>query len=443
MTVGSDDTASHAALRRDLGLGGAVFMGLGSILGTGVFVSLAMGAGLAGPAVVLAIVLAGLVATCNALSSAQLAAAYPVSGGTYEYGVRLLSPGVGFAAGWLFLCAKSASAATAALGCAAYALSLAGLTEPVLRSALAVVVVLVLTGLVVGGVRRSSAVNIVIVSMTLLALGAFVVAGLLPALRNGGATLAPFFASPIGRGPFAGLLEATAILFVAYTGYGRIATMGEEVREPRRIIPRAIVITLVVSGLVYASVAIVSVASIGADRLGASVNGGGAVLESVARAYGSPVVGTIVSVGAITAMLGVLLNLLLGLSRVVLAMSRRSDLPGGLSVVSSDTSSPVRAVVVVGVVIAVIAGLGSIQFAWSLSALTVLVYYAITNAAALRLPKEQRLYPRWIVWSGLVSCLLLACWISPRIWLVGVCMLLTGFVIRVLCRRVTASGSIR
>ena len=103
-------------LQRELGLAGATVTGLGSILGTGVFVSLAIAAGITGPSVILAIVLAAGLALCNALSSAQLAAAHPISGGTYEYGYKYLSPRLGFTAGWLFLCAKTASAATAALG---------------------------------------------------------------------------------------------------------------------------------------------------------------------------------------------------------------------------------------------------------------------------------------------------------------------------------------
>jgi APA family basic amino acid/polyamine antiporter len=111
-------------LRREVGVVGATMMGLGSIVGTGIFVSMGIAAGSAGPAVVLAIALSALIAVCNGLSSAQLAAAHPVSGGTYEYGYRWLHPSLGFLAGWMFVCAKTASAATAALGFSGYVLDL-------------------------------------------------------------------------------------------------------------------------------------------------------------------------------------------------------------------------------------------------------------------------------------------------------------------------------
>ena len=423
--------ASSRQLRRDVGLPGATFLGLGSILGTGVFVSIGLAAGAGGPSVLLAIALAGLVAACNALSSAQLAAAMPVSGGTYEYAYRLVRPSAGFAAGWMFLCAKSASAATAALGFSGYALHLVGADDTRVRTLLGVLAVAVLTVLVLTGVRRSSVANIAIVSVTLVALGAFVVFGLASAAGNARESLAPFFR---GGGP--GLLEATALMFVAYTGYGRIATMGEEVRDPERTIPRAIIVTLFVSAFIYAAVGFVAVSSVGAGTLADAVAGSGAPLEAVARTFGVPGVRHVVAVGAITAMLGVLLNLILGLSRVVLAMARRNDLPASLARVNRAGTTPGPAVVGVGVVIGAITLVGSISLAWSFSAFTVLVYYALTNVSALRLPREERLYPSWVAWCGLVGCLSLAFWVEPRVWIGGLGVLGAGFVVRAVCRAV-------
>jgi APA family basic amino acid/polyamine antiporter len=227
-------------LRRDLGVTSATLLGLGSILGTGVFVSIGLVAGLATvwtPVVVLA---AALVATCNALSSAQLAAAYPRSGGTYEYGYELLHPLAGFTAGWMFLAAKSASAATAALGFSSYILMTLGIATPGAVVGVGALVVIALTVLVAGGLRRTSVVNTVIVSFTLLALGAFVAFGI-PRALEGWANLGPSSSPSLGS-----LLEATALMFVAYTGYGRVATLGEEVRDPKTTIPRAIITTLFV-----------------------------------------------------------------------------------------------------------------------------------------------------------------------------------------------------
>ena len=307
-------------LDRVIGLGGATFLGLGSILGTGVFVSIGLAAGVAGPSVILAVVLAAAIATCNGMSSAQLAAAHPVSGGTYEYGYRYLNPLLGFGAGWMFLCAKSASAATAALGFSGYLLHAIGRGDQTTMVIVALAGVVVLTGVVLLGMRRSNVANTVIVLVTLTALGAFVVTGLPDATDNLGERLSPFF----GDGAF-GLLEATALMFVAYTGYGRIATLGEEVREPRKTIPRAIITTLGVSAVLYVSIAVVAVGAAGAGSFGTIAESAAAPLEVVARGLGHDSVAKVIAVGAVTAMLGVLLNLLLGLSRVLLAMDEVAD----------------------------------------------------------------------------------------------------------------------
>jgi APA family basic amino acid/polyamine antiporter len=431
----SASSPGAGSLRRDVGLGGAVMMGLGSILGTGVFVSVGIGAGVAGPSVVLAIGLAGLLAVCNALSSAQLAASHPVSGGTYEYGYRYLTPGLGFAAGWMFLCAKSASAAAAALGFAGYALHAGGANSATARTGLALGAVVVLTGLVLAGVRRSNRVNMVIVGVTLAALVCFVLAGVGPALRHGGGNLTPFFGGLETDAPaWRQLAEATALMFVAYTGYGRIATLGEEVAEPRKTIPRAIVITLGVSMALYVAVGLVGVAGAGVGVFAGTGTTAAAPLEVAARVFDVPGLGWVVAVGAVTAMLGVLLNLILGLSRVGLAMGRRGDLPRVFGRVSA-AGSPTPAVLGVGVVIGLMAATGSIRLAWSFSAFTVLVYYAITNLAALRLAREDRLYHPLFSWTGLVGCVGLAFWVEPRAWAGGLMVLGIGLAGRTLFRR--------
>ena len=397
------------SLQREIGLFGATMMGLGSIIGTGVFVSIGIAAGIAGANVVLAIALAAGVATCNALSSAQLAAAHPVSGGTYEYGYRWLTPSLGFAAGWMFLCAKTASAATAALGFAGYLLNATGQDVKWLAY-VAVATVVALTVVVLSGIRLSTRVNIAIVSTTLLALLAFVIAGI-PAVSTNRLKLSFEPQS---------LLHAAALMFVAFTGYGRIATLGEEVVAPRRTIPRAIVATLLISTALYIAVAAVGVGAAGAEALHAATSEKGAPLEIVARGFPLKV-HALVAVGAMTAMLGVLLNLLLGLSRVLLAMGRRGDMPRAAETLNV-------AVVAVGVVIAGLAAWGDVKTTWSFSAFTVLVYYAVTNLAALRLPPDERLYrPVW-AWGGLLACLALAFSIEPAIWATGVGTLAAGLI---------------
>ncbi|MCL4860410.1 MAG: amino acid permease [Caldilineaceae bacterium] len=417
-----------ALLQRELGLWGAIMMGMGSIVGTGVFVSIGIAAGVAGPAVIVAVVVAALVAACNGLSSAQLAASHAVSGGTYEYGYRYLNPWLGFTAGWMFLLAKSASAATAALGFAGYLINAFDGDGQRWLVGIALVAVGVLTLIVLSGIRRSNLTNIVIVSVTLGALTFFVLAGLPVVVAHGGANFTPFFHSPAENdgNPWQALLHASALMFVAYTGYGRIATMGEEVREPRRIIPRAIIITMGLTMLLYTAVAVVGIGSVGAATLSEAATQQAAPLVTAARSFAFPGSAQILAIGAITAMLGVLLNLLLGLSRVLLAMGRRGDMPRILGRLNAAGATPTAAVIVVGVAIAGLALIGNVRTTWSFSAFTVLIYYALTNLAALRLPPAERLYPRWIAWTGLVACLFLAFWVDWQIWLVGLGLIIVG-----------------
>jgi len=423
-----EKASAPSGLRRVVGVPGAVLMGLGSILGTGIFVSIGIAAGVTGPSVILAVAVAAVVATFNGLSSAQLAASHPVSGGTYEYGYRYLSPTLGFTAGWMFLCAKSASAATAALGFAGYVLVAVGASAAAYRVALALVAVALLTAVVAGGMSRSNRANTVIVLLTLVALLGFVGFGLPTALAGAGANLEDFFGGNGQDSGASGFLHATALMFVAYTGYGRIATLGEEVRDPHESIPRAIIVTLACTAVIYAAVAFVAVASVGAGGLADATQQAAAPLEVIARGFNMPAVAWLVAAGAVTAMLGVLLNLLLGLSRVVLAMARRRDMPSRFARVDDQRSSPISAVLLVGAIIAGLAAIGSVKTTWSFSAFTVLIYYALTNLAALRLPPEARLYPRWIPVMGLVCCLGLAFWVEPQIWASGLVLIAAGLV---------------
>lgn len=392
-------TRDDATLKRVLGLPGAVAMGLGSIVGTGIFVAIGTAAGIAGSAVLIAVVLGAIVATCNGLASAQLAAANPVSGGAYEYGYRYLGAWPGRLAGVTFVCAKTASAATAALGFGGYVLALAKHGDRTIQIALAVGAVVVLTVIAAGGMKRSHRTNLVIVGITLGSLVTFVIASL-PSVSLDHLS--------IGSPRAGDVVHATALVFVAYTGYGRIATLGEEVHDPARTIPRAVIITLVVTLVLYLVVSATAIGRAGADTLAAATRETNAPLEVLAPAAVQP----IVAIGAITAMLGVILNLVLGVSRVVLAMARRGDLPAGLAHVQG--SSPRRAVLVTGGVMVVLALVGSIETTWTLSAGAVLMYYGVTNLCALRQPRDQRRIPRAIPALGLVLCLGLAIFIVLR-----------------------------
>ncbi|MGK0262111.1 MAG: APA family basic amino acid/polyamine antiporter, partial [Planctomycetota bacterium] len=212
---------------------------------------------------------------------------------------------------------------------------------------------------------------------------------------------------------------------------------GEEIRDPARSIPRAIVITLLASMALYVAIAFVVVAAVDIADLAAATESSGAPLALVAQSFEVPGIAMLVVVGAATAMVGVLINLLLGLSRVLLAMARRGDMPRGLSLLEGEQPSPRRAVLVVGVIIAGLCLIGSLKTTWSFSAFTVLVYYALTNLAALRLPAASRLFPRWIPACGLLSCVGLAFWVEPMIWIAGLVLIGVGLIWHACAQHVT------
>jgi basic amino acid/polyamine antiporter, APA family len=410
------------SLKRELDVRGAILVGLGSMVGTGVFVSIGIAAGVAGTAVILAVAIAALLAACNGLSSAQLAANHSVSGGTYEYGYRYLTPWLGFTAGWMFLLAKTASAATAALGFAGYLLNALRLDGTQWLVPLALVTVVILTLIVLGGIRRSNLTNLIIVSITLLSLMIFIITGL-PHVAPENFT--PFFPD---KRAIAALLHGSALMFVAYSGYGRIATLGEEVHQPRRTIPIAIILTMIVTMILYMAIAAVGVGSVGVDTLSAATQSKAAPLEVASRQFGIPIVPPLLALGAMTAMVGVLLNLILGLSRVLLAMGRRRDMPRIVARLNAGGTTPYIAVICIGVAIAALVLIGNVKTTWSFSAFTVLVYYALTNLCALRLSAQERLYPKWIAGVGLAGCLVLAFWVEQQIWLVGLGLIVAGLV---------------
>jgi APA family basic amino acid/polyamine antiporter len=415
-------TSAHrpAALRRELGTLDAVGIGFGAIVGAGIFVITGVAAGMAGPAFLVGLAIAGAAATCNALSSAQLAAEYPQAGGTYEYGYRVLAPWAGFAAGWMFLGSKIAAAGTVALGLAGY---LEALVPGVPPRAVAVGAIVVFTTLNYFGIRRSSRANLVIVALSLGALGTFVAAGIGSFRLD---NLRPF--APAG---WRGILESAALLFFAYTGYARIATLGEEVREPRRTIPRAIGITIGGALLLYAAVAAVAVGAAGAPALAET----SAPLHAAARTFPHPWTATVVSAGGVTAMLGVILSQLLGLSRMGFAMARRGDLPRFFAHVDPRHGTPGRAVLAIGAAAAAVAATGTLAGVASAAAFAILIYYGIANVAALRMPAPAKLYPDAVPIAGAAACALLAVSLSPRVIAIGLAVLAAGLAGRALARR--------
>jgi len=411
---------SNGELCRELRLLDAVAIGLGAIIGAGLFVVSGVAAGLAGPAFLIGLLLAGLAATCNALSSAQLAAAYPQSGGTYEYANRVLNPWLGFAAGWMFLASKLAAGGTVALGFAEY---LARFFPQLPVRPVAITAVLLLTVVNYFGIKKAGRLNTVIVSFTLLALLYFIASGV---SHFDSSKLEPF--APNG---IRGVLESAAILFFAYTGYARLATLGEEVHDPVRTIPRAIVISLSIAMVLYAAVMLVAVGAIGAPAMAATR----APIETAAKTFAWPGVAQVVMIGATTAMLGVLLSQILGISRMMLAMARRRDLPRALDHVHAENAVPDRGVWITGAIIALVSFFGTLEWIVSAAAFTILLYYAITNIAALKMPADKKLFPDWVSILGLLMCFVLALSLKVETILSGLALLIVGLILRAVFRK--------
>ena len=412
---------NNMLLQRKIGLGGALLLGLGSIIGTGLFLSLGLAANITGTYFILALLAAGFVALCNALNSAQLASLYPTSGGAYEYGYQLLHPHAGFTAGFSFLVAKSASAASATLGLA-FALQ-KFLNVDALPIALTVL--LCTTVCAALGLKKSNFVNTVILFFVLTPLFLLITMGcyslsttpssfsILTQLQNETFSIPNF-------------LQATAILFVAYTGYGRIATLGEEVLDPKKTIPRSIILTLATTLVLYLGIAVVLTKGLGTKNLQTSTLSQHIPVVDLAQHFQMPTLAMALTLAASLSLVSVLLNLILGLSRMLLAMARRGDAPQFLQKLSPQNANPTRAVLTVGMGIGCLILTLGFSKNWSVSAFSILIYYAVVNAAALKIKKPQRLYPSWLAACGLLFCCVLAYFIEMQVWLVGTIILLVA-----------------
>ncbi|WP_431892267.1 APC family permease [Micromonospora haikouensis] len=384
-------------LARRLGVPDAVVIGLGSMLGAGVFVVFAPAAASAGGAgLLVALALAGFVAFCNATSSARLAARYPESGGTYVYGRERLGPFAGFVAGWGFVVGKTAS-------CAAMALTIGAYLWPGRARFVAVAAVAAVTAVNLRGIGKTATATKALVGVVLAVLALVAGAGLLGGGFDAGRIAGPGASSSPGTH---GVLAAAGLLFFAFAGYARIATLGEEVRDPERTIPRAVPLALGVVLAIYLVLAVVALGVLGPGRLAASA----APLADVVTAAGLPGLAWVVRAGATVAVTGVLLSLVAGVGRTLLAMARRRDVPAGLAVVHPVRRVPHRAELAVATVVTVVVLVGDVRGAIGFSSCTVLVYYAITNASALTLGRDpgRRLPVRLLAVLGLVGCVALA-----------------------------------
>lgn len=376
---------SDLPLRRELGVRDSVVIGLGAMVGAGVFAALGPAAGVAGSWLLVALGVAAVVAYCNAMSSARLAAVYPVSGGTYVYGRERLGEFWGYLAGWGFVVGKTAS-------CAAMALTVGSYAWPAQAHGVAVGVVVVVTAINYVGVQKSALATRVIVGLVLAVLAAVVVVGI-----GGDHSAATVLDAEIG--PY-GVLQAAGLLFFAFAGYARIATLGEEVRDPARTIPRAIMLALAGALVVYALVAVAALLTLGSGGLAAA----GDPLARVVEAAGAGWLVPVVRAGAVLAAAGSLMALILGVSRTTLAMARDGHLPRALAAVHPRYAVPHRAELAVGAVVAVLAATVDLRAAIGFSSFAVLTYYLIANLSAATLTTAEGRPPRWVPVLGALGC---------------------------------------
>lgn len=406
--------AEDSTLKPQLGMFDAVSTGLAAILGAGIFAVIAPAAGITGSSLLISLAIAAFVALCNALSSAELAAVLPRTGGTYEFGRRMLGPWWGYSAGWMFLTANTVGPGVIALAFGGY---LQAVVPAIPSRTAAVLVVLVMTSLNAAGIRRSVKVTDVLVVISVFSLLAVVLIGL------PGSSVSRL--SPVAPGGLGGVLEATALLFFAYTGYSRIATLVEEVKNPRHTIPRATVIALGSATLLYLLVGFTALSVLGPS----GVSHSSSPLEATMKAVGSGVGIVIVAGGALLTTFNEGLSDLLGVSRVAFAMARQSDIPRGFSVLGKE-KNPWRSVVLVGAVAMSVAAFAPFDVAVAVSSFGTLLYYIVANLSALRLKAEQRMFPRAVSVAGLVGCAALAFALAPLDVAVGLTILLAGLALR-------------
>ncbi|WP_280472518.1 APC family permease [Nocardia cyriacigeorgica] len=415
---------SPQRLHRRLGVADAVMIGLGAMLGAGIFAALAPAAEAAGSGLLLGLAVAAVVAYCNATSSARLAARYPDSGGTYIYGRERLGPFWGYLAGWSFVIGKTAS-------CAATALTVGMYVWPGHAHAVAVAAVVALTTVNYLGVQKSALLTRVIVAVVVAVLAAVVVAATTSSEADPHRLAFGSDITPLG------ILQAAGLLFFAFAGYARIATLGEEVRDPARTIPRAIPIALGIALVVYAAVAVAALLALGPQHLAESA----APLSNAVQAAGADWLSPIVRAGAAVAALGSLLALILGVSRTTLAMARDQHLPRALAAVHPRTGVPHHAEIAVGAVVALAAATADLRAAIGFSSFGVLLYYAVANASAWTLTRAEGRPPRAVPAVGLIGCLLLAFTLPTESVLAGAVVAAVGAVVYLLRRGARRSGT--
>jgi APA family basic amino acid/polyamine antiporter len=378
-SVRETDEPGHR-LRRELSALDLTVFGVGVVIGTGIFVLTGQAAGvLAGPAVAISFVVAGIVCALAALCYAELASTVPVAGSAYTFSYATLGELIAWIIGWDLVLELALGAATVASGWSTYFADVADQVGVVLpewaygegHNLVAAAIVLLLTGVICLGINVSAKVNAVIVMVKVGIVLLVIVAGLffvkasnyspfVPPTGSKGASSEPPEPSLLADlgistgGPFgvAGILTAAALVFFAFIGFDIVATAAEETKRPQRDMPRGILGSLAICTALYVAVSIVVTGMVKYDEMRVE-----APLAEAFRSVDQPVFATVISVGALAGLTTVMMILMIGQSRVFFAMSRDRLLPPAFARVHEGTGTPVRTTVTTGVVIAAMAAL--------------------------------------------------------------------------------------
>ncbi len=397
-------------LKPTLGLYDATAIGIGAIIGAGIFVVTGIAAGLAGPALVISMVVAAFVSLFTALSFVELTAWLPTEGGVYEYASRLFSPFAGFLAGWMWVVSYIFVGPAVSLAFSYYFTALVPIVDSRLVAA---VICVVFTLLNYAGIRHSAAFNNMLVLAKVLILLVFSAVGLFYLKAS---NFTPFMASATG------VFYGAYFIFFAYSGFARIAVLAEEVKDAKRVVPRSIVLALLTSTAIYLLVGVVAVGLIGAENLGKSKS----PLAEAISAVGSPALTYVVSLGGLLATASVLLTSILGVSRMAFAMARNGDLPSVLSKLHSRYGTPYYSILIVGSIMIVLTVSADLTGVVAVSTFASLFYYALANVSALRLKADVRVYPKILPAVGLATCLILMAFVQPSALAIGAVCLATG-----------------
>ena len=427
-----------AELNRSLGFWGATGIGIGAIIGTGIFVLIGVASGIAGPAVILSFIIAGFVALLTGLSTAELSSFIHESGGSYIYTTKAFGAFPGFVVGWMKSFDYIVGASAVSVGFAAYFAYFAGLPATTATLVLvATVWPLVLMLLNVRGIQEASWTNNLLVALKILALVIFIAVGASALLSSGSyANYHPFF--PRG---FSGVMSGAAIIFFAFIGFNTIAIMAEEVKDPERNVPRAILFAFAVCTLIYIGVSVVAVGVVNWQALGSS----SAPLEFALKSVTDNIfILEFIAVSALFATTSVIMASIMGGSRALFAMARRGVLPHGLSTISRR-GVPVFTILLCGIVISgiVLATGGNLDWLASIFNFGTLLTFFFINLSLLRLrrtmPEARRgfkvpLYPYTPVFA-MISCIVLAFYLNANAVMTACVFLAVGIAVYYLNKR--------